>query len=481
MSANRSKLLRTALTGVLTLGAAASVLSLAGPAQAVGTSSVNGPISRSEIIARAQNWVDQAVPYSQSLWHSDSNGSYRQDCSGLVSMAWHLNTSRVTSTLDDVSTRLGSLDDLQPGDMIDNITTHVVLFAGWTDSSHTNAVIYQEPKPGRTAEKTTYSRSYLTSNGYLPYRYDNTIDSAPLPPKQAAVGWGAQVVVNGGGDVMHATRSSNGSWSGFGNVESAAGDIGVVRAIADAGINGDTHVLAVGGDGNIYHAVRHSGGSWDRFTDIGPQTNQLGGVTKISAVSIGGDLHVVVVADGRLFHTARLANGTWLRFGEITPAGGTVTSAAAASVNGELQVVAASGGTVYHTIRAVSGSWSAWGNAYDMAGNVGTALDVALAGTGADAQIVVVTSSGQQFHGARYGNGSWQPFGELAPVIGSFTANRVSAANIDGEFQAVFITNDGRIMHTIRDGSGSWDPAAAIQLNGVNGNHYDVSIGGTFN
>ncbi|WP_371503098.1 hypothetical protein OG871_38035 [Kitasatospora sp. NBC_00374] len=481
MSVNRSTFANIALTSALTLGAVASTLSLTAPAQAVGTSSVNGQIARSEIIARAQNWVDQAVPYSQSLWHSDSNGSYRQDCSGLVSMAWHLGSSRVTSTLDDVSTRLGSLDDLQPGDMIDNITSHVVLFAGWTDGSHNTAVVYEEPKPGLTARKANYSRSYLTSNNYLPYRYDNTIDSAPLPPKQAAVGWGAQVVVNGGGDVLHSTRSSNGSWTGFGNVEAVAGDIGVVQAIADAGINGDTHLLAVGGDGNIYHTVRHSGGSWDRFTDIGPQTNRLGGVTKISTVSIGGDLHVVAVADGKLFHTARLANGTWLRFGEITPAGGAVTSAAAASVNGELQVVAAAGGTLYHTVRAVSGSWSGWGNVYDAAGNIGPAQDVAVAGTGADTQIVVVNGSGQQFHGARYGNGSWQPFNALAPVIGSFTANRVSAANIDGEFQAVFITNDGQIMHTIRDGSGSWDPAAAIQLNGVNGNHYDVSIGGTYN
>ncbi|MFJ7276621.1 hypothetical protein [Kitasatospora sp. NPDC098663] len=481
MSANRSKLANVALAGALALGAVVSTVSLTAPAQAVGTSSVNGPISRSEIIARAQNWVDQAVPYSQSLWHSDSNGSYRQDCSGLVSMAWHLGSSRVTSTLDDISTQLGSLDDLQPGDMIDNISTHVVLFAGWTDGNHNTAVVYEEPRPGLTARKINYSRSSLISGGFKPFRYDKTVDSTPLPPKQAPVGWGAQVVVNGGGNVFHTTRSSNGSWTGFGNVESAAGDIGGVQSIADAGINGDTHLLAVGGDGNIYHTIRHSSGSWDRFADIGPQTNRLGNVTKVSAVSIGGDLHVVAVADGRLFHTARLANGTWLHFGDITPAGGAVTSASVASVNGELQVVTVSGGTVYHAIRAVSGSWSAWGNVYDAAGNVGPAQDVAVAGTGSDAQIVVVNNNGQQFHGARYGNGTWQPFAELAPVIGSFTANRVGAANIDGEFQAVFITNDDRIMHTIRDGSGSWDPAAPIQLNGVSGNHYAVSIGGTYN
>ncbi len=481
MSVTRSKLANIALTGTLVLGAALSTVSLTAPAQAVGTSAVNGPITRSEIIARAQNWVDQAVPYSQSLWHSDSNGSYRQDCSGFVSMAWHLNSSRVTSTLDDVSTRLNSLDDLQPGDMIDNITTHVVLFTGWTDGSHTTANIMEEPRSGLTARKTTYSRSYLINNGFLPYRYDKTVDSTPLPPKPAPVGWGAQVIVNGGGDVFHSTRNSQGSWTGFGNVEAAAGNIGGVQAIADAGINGDTHILAVGGNGAINHTIRHNTGSWDNFTDIGPQTNQLGSVTKLSAVSIGGDLHVVAVANGRLYHTARLANGTWLRFGDITPASGTVTSAAAASVNGELQVVSVAGGVVQHTIRAVGGAWQPWASAYDAAGNVGAAQDVAIAGTGGDAQIVVVTTSGEQYHGARYANGTWQPFNPLAPVIGSFAANRVSAANVDGELQVVFITNDDRIMHTIRDGSGSWDGAAAIQLNGVVGNHWDVSIGGTYN
>ncbi|MYV98115.1 hypothetical protein GT354_07450, partial [Streptomyces sp. SID3343] len=181
-----TKTVSGAAATALLIGLAAAAT--ATPAQAVGTSTVDGPITRSEIMARAQSWVDEGVPYSQSKWWSDSNGSYRQDCSGFVSMSWHLGSSRVTWTLDDVAIKLGSLDDLQPGDMIDNISTHVVLFAGWTNSSHTTANIYEEAHSGTDARKATYSRSYINANGFMPYRYKNVVDSTP-PPAERVMSW----------------------------------------------------------------------------------------------------------------------------------------------------------------------------------------------------------------------------------------------------------------------------------------------------
>ena len=53
----------------------------------VGGSS--GGISRDEVINRAQDWVNRKIPYSQSK----TTDGYRQDCSGLVSMAWKSSTS----------------------------------------------------------------------------------------------------------------------------------------------------------------------------------------------------------------------------------------------------------------------------------------------------------------------------------------------------------------------------------------------------
>ncbi|MGF1428632.1 hypothetical protein ACQRUO_19245, partial [Kitasatospora sp. LaBMicrA B282] len=181
MSAKTSRIARLALTAAIATSALAGSLAVGTAAHAVGSSSQGGQISRSEVLARAQSWVNEGVPYSQSAWYSDSNGSYRQDCSGYVSMAWHLNSSLVTQTLPGVSTQLGSLDDLQPGDAMDRsdggrFDIHVVLFAGWVDSAHTAANVYTESTYGTNAAYKTYSRGYLDSAGYVGLRYNNIID-----------------------------------------------------------------------------------------------------------------------------------------------------------------------------------------------------------------------------------------------------------------------------------------------------------------
>src|SRR4051812_33452029 len=136
-----SGLRRLMTAGLLTAVAATGFATLA-PAQASAASSVDGPITRSEVLARAQYWVDKHVPYSQSVYAPDPQGrGYRSDCSGYVSMAWHLGTSLVTQTLPQVSTQI-SYDDLLPGDALDREDEHVVLFDHWVDSKHTTAQVY---------------------------------------------------------------------------------------------------------------------------------------------------------------------------------------------------------------------------------------------------------------------------------------------------------------------------------------------------
>jgi hypothetical protein len=69
----------------------------------------NLKISRNDIINRAQDWVNRAIPYSQTDYTGTSSrfnafyfmqlvffyllDGYRQDCSGMVSMAWASSTS----------------------------------------------------------------------------------------------------------------------------------------------------------------------------------------------------------------------------------------------------------------------------------------------------------------------------------------------------------------------------------------------------
>jgi hypothetical protein len=64
--------------------------------------------------------------------------------------------------------------------------------------------------------------------------------------------------------VHHNRRDDSGSWQdSWGSVEGQSGSIGNIRAVADAAISGDTHVLAINSDGKLLHTIRHSSGTWD--------------------------------------------------------------------------------------------------------------------------------------------------------------------------------------------------------------------------
>jgi hypothetical protein len=169
--------------------------------QAAGQQNAPGPrvsgvlygpaITPSTILARAQSWVNEGVPYSQTNYWTDTNGIYRQDCSGYVSMALGLNTGSAnnygltTETLPEVATvtggtELASLDALQPGDIVDLTTTHVVLFASWA-SPGSIANIFEESSPGTAAHYTTISVSYLMDNGFWGYQYNNMVAGPSAP------------------------------------------------------------------------------------------------------------------------------------------------------------------------------------------------------------------------------------------------------------------------------------------------------------
>src|ERR1700733_5677623 len=175
--------------------ASAAELQTAGPQNALGprvSGTLYGPaIAPSTILARAQSWVNEGVPYSQTNYWTDGNGTYRQDCSGYVSMALGLNTGSAnnygltTETLPEVATvtggtELASLEALQPGDIVDLTTTHVVLFASWA-SPGSIANVYEESSPGTAAHYTTISVSYFLSQGFWGYQYNNMVAGPSAP------------------------------------------------------------------------------------------------------------------------------------------------------------------------------------------------------------------------------------------------------------------------------------------------------------
>jgi hypothetical protein len=126
------------------------------------------PITRDQIMQRAQVWVDEAVPYSQT---ATTNG-YRQDCSGYVSFCWASSTSgggHVTSNMQEICTKI-SKADMKKGDAILKPSTHVLLFGGWIDSDAFYE--YAEHQPGDVCRKSTGSYNYFATNGYFPCRYN---------------------------------------------------------------------------------------------------------------------------------------------------------------------------------------------------------------------------------------------------------------------------------------------------------------------
>ncbi|GHI90276.1 hypothetical protein ACWGF3_39620 [Streptomyces xanthophaeus] len=153
-----------------------------------------GPVTREQVIARAKHWVDKRVSYSQGRWWKDeaTGGSYRQDCSGFVSMAWQLKESLTTQSLPAVADRLSGFDQLEAGDALDYPAAHAVLFGGWTDKAKGDFVYYSESRSGRPARKDTANIHDSRIAGhprsaYVPLRYKKLITATSTPRALALV------------------------------------------------------------------------------------------------------------------------------------------------------------------------------------------------------------------------------------------------------------------------------------------------------
>lgn len=118
-----------------------------------------------DLLARAQEWVDEGVMYS----YSPNYDGYRTDCSGFVSWVWglaapgHTTYSLAGGPWDDGASVAISWDEIQPGDAMNFPgspsagTGHVTLFAGWADDAHYAFYDYEEYNFGHAA-------SYLLHN-----------------------------------------------------------------------------------------------------------------------------------------------------------------------------------------------------------------------------------------------------------------------------------------------------------------------------
>jgi hypothetical protein len=174
-------------------------------------------ITRTEIINRARTWVTAKVPYSMTAYRSDG---YRQDCSGFVSMAWKLPMNEWTGSLAGLADRI-TKEELQPGDILlfHNASdpekgSHVVIFGGWTDHTHTAYTAYEQTPPHTRRLATPYAY-WSNSAKYLPYRYKgvaagtaSTAAGAPAegPASHGVAGYPGRAMFRPGADNAHVTR-----------------------------------------------------------------------------------------------------------------------------------------------------------------------------------------------------------------------------------------------------------------------------------
>lgn len=162
---------------------------LHGPSATPAVAARPRTITRTEIINRAKTWVAAEVPYSTSAYWTDG---YRQDCSGFVSMAWGLPGNEWTGSLGKFGVKIKK-EDLQPGDILlfhnsadPQKGSHVVIFGGWTDYTHTYYTAYEQTRPHTRRMSTPYSY-WSNSDKYVPYRYKGLAAGTPAGGATTAV------------------------------------------------------------------------------------------------------------------------------------------------------------------------------------------------------------------------------------------------------------------------------------------------------
>ncbi|SCG57919.1 FG-GAP-like repeat-containing protein [Micromonospora coxensis] len=312
--------------GVGLTGGVATVVTSA-PEAAFAASTVGGQITPTEVLSRAKFWYDNrgSIPYNQGGYYPDQNGrNYRTDCSGFVSMAWHLSTSKTTHNMYTVSKQI-SKNDLQPGDVLNIASRHVILFKRWIDKSTGTFEYYAfGSTPVKMATETLTGGSdgridsHLASD-YVARRYNNISTSGEAPVKDPGV---ADVTGDGYHDLVarktdgtlwlysnNIERDNGVPYSGASSRQIGSGWSGSDR-IVNADVTGDgfTDVLLVKSDGTMIlysnNIVRDDGAPYSSSA-----SRQVGSGWNNFDRIVGAD----VTGDGFTDLVARKTDGTlWL-------------------------------------------------------------------------------------------------------------------------------------------------------------------------
>ncbi|MER8101506.1 hypothetical protein [Kitasatospora sp. NPDC094016] len=487
MPSNASKLLRVTLAAAVAASGAVVVTAVtAGSSYAATTSSVGGQITRSEILARAQFWYGKNINYDQGGSYPDSSGrGYRTDCSGYVSMAWHLGTSANTQGLADSFTYQISRSDLMPGDILNSYYDHVILFEKWDDAAHTTFSYYSfgsTPVKHRTGVSINAATLDSHPNGdYKALRYKNVVnDPAPGSAWVPAVGDGSSV--SGADDTAYTfTRSVDGHLQGTARYPAgkwATVDLtnvvgtpisagGAPSAFAmKSGVTGVASANAA--NGHLQITYRDANDKW-ATSDL---TNQVGTPVTGGAVRATTDPDGTLAIysrgstdGGHLSLTALQPNGSWATV-DLTNVVGTPVSAGGAPAtftqkNGTVGVASANAanGHLQITYKDTAGQWATT----DLANLAGTpATGGALSATTDSEGTLMIYSRSVDGHlqgTARYASGQWATV-DLTNVVGTpvSAGGSPSAFTMKNGVTGVVSANaaNGHLQITYKDTADKW-------------------------
>ncbi|EWM13587.1 membrane protein [Kutzneria sp. 744] len=243
-------------------------------------------------LTRSQSWIDAQVPYSQTSAYSSQYGSYRSDCSGFVSMAWHLDKAYTTYSLPPMMTTIAR-SDLKPGDALyrqDSDTQHIALFVRWFDGAHTQPVVREEANFGEVAKEDSWPASW--ANTFTPKRYVNIVDDLPSGSSSVtAVGASGQRALfarGAGGDVVTSWQQPD---TTYGPWVSLGGNIG--SDVTVVGDSGSRVLFARGSNGSVFTTWQQPDTTYGSWVSLGALVT--GNVT---AVGDPGDRALFAEATG---------------------------------------------------------------------------------------------------------------------------------------------------------------------------------------
>jgi hypothetical protein len=431
----------------------------------IGPAAPGDAITTSQMIARAHDWINNAVPYSQTEGWIDSGtgGPYRQDCSGFASMAWGLKNSLVTWTLPSVSTvtdpDVSGDANLNPGDVLDYTADHDVLFDSWINKSAGTFYYDAEHTYGEVADQSQGNIYSSTLEGYPisdfeALRYNN-IRQPGLPALASAqVGSGGNFdlfyVVDG--QVKYRTGTPTGGWLGVANVPNAPSGVTGLSSVQLGTTGNFDLVYDVGG--TLKYQTGTSSGGWLGIADV---PNAPAGVSDVASVQLGstGNFDLVYDVGGTVKYQTGTASGGWLGIANVlnAPSGVTGLSTVQLGTTGNFDLVYDVGGTLKYQTGTSSGGWLGIANVPNAPAGVSDVASVQLGSTGNFDLVYDVGGTVKYQTGTA--SGGWLGIANVPNAPSGVSALASVQLGATGNFD-VFYDINGTLKYQTGTSNGSW-------------------------